>query len=295
MALFAHPYEMAANLTVRDEDAAEFLQSQFSNDLRPFSTGQCTYGLWLDVKGKLVADSWVLCEGEESFRVLSEHCEGQLIMEKLDRHLIADDVELELGPRLKALAVVGDAVDELSPDSGPEPWSFAGRRSNLPSRELIFSDEGSRSEWIREHACEIVSEGWLQNERMKAGIPLVGVEALPGDLPAEAGLVEEAVSLTKGCFLGQEVVARLHNLGRPQRGLFKLCGSGAPPEGASSITNDSGKLLGDLRASVAVATGWTGVAMLKARFVTAGGEVSVEGRSAKVEGSFSEKGSYGAA
>jgi glycine cleavage system aminomethyltransferase T len=58
---------------VSGEDAADFLQSQFSNDLRPFSSGQCTYGLWLDVKGKIVADSWIYCEGEEHFLVFGEN------------------------------------------------------------------------------------------------------------------------------------------------------------------------------------------------------------------------------
>lgn len=69
-----YAFRPAADFLVTDEDAADFLQSQFTNDLRPFQPGQCTYGLWLDVKGKVIADSYVLCLGDEHFRVLSERC-----------------------------------------------------------------------------------------------------------------------------------------------------------------------------------------------------------------------------
>ena len=102
MGLYLYPYQMSAHLEVRGEDAADFLQSQFSNDLRPFYEGQCTYGLWLDVKGKLVADSWVLCEGEEQFRIFSECCRSEHIQQKLEHHIIADDVEDEFLPFSRA-------------------------------------------------------------------------------------------------------------------------------------------------------------------------------------------------
>ena len=54
--IYGYDYKRAAHLWVTDEDAADFLQSQFANDLRPFAAGKCTYGLWLDVKGKVIAD-----------------------------------------------------------------------------------------------------------------------------------------------------------------------------------------------------------------------------------------------
>ena len=85
----------AADLYAHGEDAADFLQSQFSNELRPFAVGRCTYGLWLDVKGKVQADAWVLQTGKESFRILSEHCSGAIIRSHLERHIVADDVEID--------------------------------------------------------------------------------------------------------------------------------------------------------------------------------------------------------
>ncbi|PXA04865.1 hypothetical protein DDZ13_02565 [Coraliomargarita sinensis] len=286
MVLYAYPYELAAHLIVSDEDAADFLQSQFSNDLRPFSPGQCTYGLWLDVKGKILADSWVLCEDEERFRIFSEHCDEQSIREKLEHHIIADDVEIESGEKMAALAAVGEEEGDLVAPLDDVLFSFPGRRSNRPSYELLFSDAAARSKWVEQNACEIVSKEWIQKERMESGLASVGFEVLSGDLPGEAGLVDSAVSLTKGCFLGQEVVARMHNVGRPQRGLYTIAGFGAPPEAPCPAANAEGKALGELRTIVPAASGWTGVAMLKSRFVECGMELALgEGR-ATVEANY---------
>lgn len=290
MGLYAYPYKMAAHLVVSGEDAADFLQSQFSNDLRALSDGGSTYGLWLDVKGKIVADSWVLREGEEHFRIFSEHGPGVSIKEKLEHHIIADDVELELGEQIEALSIIGDEAKALCGESSGKFFCLPGRRSDLPSVELVFPDAATRAEWLDGHDCKIVSVKWIQEERMQAGIGIVGREVLPGDLPGEAGLVEDAVSLTKGCFLGQEVVARMHNVGRPQRGLFMLSGLGTPPEVSSPLANEEGKLLGELRVVVAAAPGWKGVAMLKSRFVELGMRLSLGDDPVEVQGIYSKKG-----
>lgn len=284
---------MAAHLIVSGEDAADFLQSQFSNDLRPFSDGHCTYGLWLDVKGKIAADSWVLCEGEEQFRIFSEHCKGELIREKLEKHIIADDVELGLGGPVSGVALIGDGIESVVAQSNEHLFCFAGRRSSQPSCELVFSDEASRRAWVDGNNLKFVSQKCIDDEQMQAGISVFTREVLPGDLPGEAGLVEDAISFTKGCFLGQEVVARMHNVGRPQRGLFVLSGSGDPPRESSLVTNEAGKLLGDLRTSLSAADGWKGVAMLKSRFVECGMQLFVEERLSEVQNTFTRSKGHG--
>ena len=55
-AVLGYEYKPAGHLLVTDEDAADFLQSQFTNELCPFEAGRCVYGLWLNVKGKVIAD-----------------------------------------------------------------------------------------------------------------------------------------------------------------------------------------------------------------------------------------------
>ena len=152
--VYGYEYKLAAHLLATDEDAAVFLQSQFSNDLQPFERGRCTYGLWLDVKGKVIADSFVLCEGDEQFRVLSQHSLTTTIADKLERHIIADDVDIERLPEGSAIALIGDeatmvlqSLDVQIPGNGEFTetdglYVYPGRRSLKPSFELWSYSDG---------------------------------------------------------------------------------------------------------------------------------------------------------
>lgn len=282
--VYAYIYEPKAYLRVSDEDSADFLQSQFSNDLSPFAEQQCTYGLWLDVKGKVVADSWVICEGEGSFRLISEHCEAAVIQDKLERHIIADDVEIEVLPTPKALRLAGAGVDvalralNLNVPAVGESLvvgacrCFLGRGAAGVSVELVFSELAAFEQAVKTlKAMEIVflDAGAASLAAMRGRVPQVPEQLGPSDLPGEGRVEAEAISFTKGCFLGQEVVARMHHVGQPRRGLYLVAGSGALPEVPSSIVDASGKSAGELRAVAAEANGrWLGVAMLKIRVVS---------------------------
>lgn len=272
---------MSSCLRITDEDAADFLQSQFSNDLRPFCDGQITYGLWLDKKGRVFADSYILCENGETFYALSEHCDGDLIKEKLERHIIADDVVVEKVDLDLCLALVGEDVSDYLEKRGflvPDKESylksedliiFQGRRSQLPSFELIPLS-GRTAEILGNIRNDInvrsVGEDWIHSQRISAHSVLVPAEIGPSDLPAEGGLVPKAVSLEKGCFLGQEVIARMYNLGRPLRALHKVSGDGDIPHIPQKVFNADGKPVGELRSAYMYDSGWFGIALLKIRY-----------------------------
>ncbi len=263
-----YPYHMSAHLRVTGEDAADFLQSQFSNDLRPFELKQVTYGLWLDLKGKVVADSWVLCEGPEAFRIFSEHCASSVIAEKLEHHIIADDVDIRMLSAAPALAIIGDEGLGLV-NNYAGATILPGRRSAARSWECVFETAAARDQFLQEHAASIVSENKIQHLRLQAGVPLVPAEIGPGELPGEGGLDGDAVAFDKGCFLGQEVVARMHNVGRPTRGLYLVRGEGPPLECPQSIFSDQAKKVGELRTAYADGSDWRGVALLKLRYANA--------------------------
>ncbi len=279
--IYGYRYEPAAHLLVTDEDAADFLQSQFSNDLQPFESGRCTYGLWLDVKGKVVADSFILCEGEERFRILSEHSPEATITDKLEQHIIADDVVVERLPESCAIALIGDeapavlkSLEVKIPDAGTFTcndglYVYQGRRS-LESGFELWSESADRISELEavlmRAGVEFVSEQQIQLIRLEASIPSIPQEIGPADLPGEGGLVGDGVSLTKGCYLGQEVVARMHNVGRAQRALFLIAGSGAVPTCPMDLYNDSSKNVGVLRSAFFTENGWKGVALLKTLF-----------------------------
>lgn len=292
-----YEYKPAAHLLVTDEDVADFLQSQFSNDLQPFERGRCTYGLWLDVKGKVVADSFVLCEGVEQFRVLSQHSAATAIADKLERHIIADDVEIECLPEGSAIALVGNdaamvlrSLEIQTPDAGAFTetdglYVYFGRRSLEPSFEFWSSSDEAivrlRTQ-LTQAGVDFISRQQMERMRLAAGIPSVPQEIGPADLPGEGALVNNGVSLTKGCYLGQEVVARMHNVGRAQRALFLVSGSGEAPEIPAALYNDGAKQLGELRSAFETDNGWQGVALLKTRYVEVGDSLAYDSGSARI-------------
>lgn len=293
-------YQPAAHLRVTDEDAADFLQSQFSNDLRPFTSGRVTYGLWLDVKGKVIADSYVLCEGDESFRVFSEWSAGSAIQDQLERHIIADEVEIESETVVQCFALVGDLKDAFWAGLGLEVPAagkfvigaglviFPGRRAEASSFEVICTDADGLARFesaIGSIETETIDCSVMERLRIQAGVPKVPVELGPEDLPGEADLVRKGgISMNKGCYLGQEVVARMHNIGRPQRGLFVLQGlGGGLPACPVELSNTDGKVVGTLRNAVSTDSGWIGVAMLKVRFASVGDCLLCGDQSVRVE------------
>jgi folate-binding protein YgfZ len=299
--ILGYEYESVAHLLVTDEDAADFLQSQFSNELRPFNAGRCSYGLWLDVKGKVIGDSVILCEGAERFRVLSEATCASVIQQKLEQHIIADDVEIEILQPVQAIAIIGvDAASMLQqmgysvPEAGTyvtcdDVVIYGGRRSNESSYELL-SESAPVIATVKARLIELgvtfVSMQQVELIRMDAGIPSVPIEIGPGDLPGEGGFVGRGVSLSKGCYLGQEVVARMHNIGRPQRALFRLKGNGEAPQCPIGLYSDGSKQIGELRSVISTEAGWLGVALLKSRYAVVGESLNFDGGSAQITGLF---------
>ena len=299
--IFGYEYKPAAHLLVTDEDAADFLQSQFSNELRPFDAGRCTYGVWLNVKGKVIADSVVFCEGDERFRILSEYSAAAEIAQKLEQHIIADDVEIEAQPTGAALALIGEGTVEVLEAVGfpvPAVGSFAtasgvtifrGRRALELSFELWSGCAVTIAELkarLIELGVDFIPSERVQLIRIAAGVPSVPSEIGPGDLPGEGALVGDGVSLTKGCYLGQEVVSRMHNVGRPQRGLFRISGSESAPNCPIALYNRESKKIGELRSAFSTENGWQGVALLKSRYAVVGESLKHGDSSVKIEGLF---------
>lgn len=296
--VLAYKSRLSADLLVSDEDSADFLQSQFTNDLRPFEAGGVTYGLWLNVKGKVLADSFVLCLEPEAFRVLSFESSEAAIRQTMQEHIIADDVEIEQMGSSFVISVIGDEAAEVlgalgldAPEAGKFFESegciiFRGRRSRKAAFELIFDSAALADQTWEKLISFGVTEASpevIEGERVAASIPAVPREVGPGDLPGEGGLQADAVSFTKGCYLGQEVVARMEHVGRPQRGLFIVEGKCALPSSGVDLTNSEGKKIGELRSVIETHHGkWTGVAMLKIRFSGPGDEIVVGAQTCRI-------------
>lgn len=269
-------FRPATWLKITGEDAAGFLQGQFTNDLKA-PPGSVTYGLWLNQKGKVLADSQVLREAANQFRVLSDHSPAATIIQRLEQYIIADDVVIEdQTDAVRGLVICQNEAgrESLATLLGGLPgpgkfnqangsWIFPGRRSAAENYELIGS-ETDVAEWQKRliaAGCTEAGAEEIDLTRISSGIPSVPQDIGPGDLPNEAGLEKEAISFTKGCYLGQEVMARLKNLGQVRRQLQRVRGKGAPPKPGTLLFQQE-KKMGEIRSAVSSAEGFVALAML---------------------------------
>jgi folate-binding protein YgfZ len=261
-------WQPAAWVRVTGSDAAAFLQGQFTNDLRPPGAG-ATYGLWLNLKGKVVADSFVLRgAAADEWWLGSYFSPAAVILARLEPLVIADDVTMtDETAAWSAVSVVGDgAAAWLAAVRPPGAFVFSGRRGAGEGAECVFPRGGpAYSPWLDALAArpEATAEE-MQRCRIAAGVPAVGVDLGESDLPNEAGLEADAISYTKGCYLGQEVMARLKAMGQVRRRLERVRGIGSLPAVVPPAPVYAGdKVVGELRSAVSDGRGgWLGLAML---------------------------------
>jgi hypothetical protein len=270
------PYCPACVLHVSGPDAATFLQGQFTNDLRNLLPRQSVYGLWLDRKGRVIADSHVLKSGDGAdFWIVSVSSPAPTVARRLGDHIVADEVAIEDETgSWQGVSLIGAGVGTWCA-SAPRPGLlFPGRRGGTESREWIFpvSDAGLVKAAVS--GAREVSKEETERMRIASGVPLVPVDIGPADLPNEGGLESAAISYSKGCYLGQEVMARLQSRGRVRRALVRVTGPGAPPPVPAALWR-ADRREGELRSVVpgAGGLGFEGLALVSVG--SAGGPFSL--------------------
>ena len=179
-----------AYVRVSGPDAEDYLQRMVSNDV---TAGELVPALLLTPKSRLIAPLRIWRRGPDDFLLLTEPELGEAVRAALVRGRFAAKCEIELEEHASAV-VVGEA-DGLP---GEIPGTIEVLDSNLPA------------------------DGDLERARIEAGVPAWGKELDDSILPAEAGLDETHVSFTKGCYPGQEPIARLRHRGKANRRLRVL-------------------------------------------------------------------------
>ncbi len=257
-----HLWQPLAWLRVSGGDALTFLQGQFTNDLRNLMAGGAVYGLWLNQKGRVQADSFVVRgDGPDTFWLASYFSPAPIIRERLEAYIIADDVVItDETADWQAVTLLGTVETDALRQAVPGSLAFAGRRGE-ESVEWVFP-RAARAQ-VGAHLADLaeVDAGGMMRRRVLAGIPAVPADIGPGELPNEGGLELAAISYTKGCYLGQEVMARLKAMGRVRRRLLRVTGRGTPPPVPAELWQD-GRKVGELRSAAAGADGFAGLALL---------------------------------
>lgn len=261
-------------LEVTGEDAFSFLQSQCSQDLRQLSRTQAVYAFWLDRKGKVQADSFLLTDGTGLYWVYSYHCPAALLIEKLSRHLVADEVTItDRSPEWAEITLLGvppgllPCLPPLRPGTvfheGNNRTFLLGHRSRPVESQcdlLLPADllEAETLRW-REAGAVTIEAAERDAERIRCGIPAIPHDLGPEDWPTQTKWHEQAVSRHKGCYLGQEVIAHLDRRSGIRWKLFHLNSAHPLEPGAPLFQED--RLLGRVR----TAHGRTALAMLRFR------------------------------
>jgi folate-binding protein YgfZ len=232
-----------AYVRVHGPDAVDYLNRMLSNDVPESGSVDA---LLLTAKARVIAPLLVWRRGEDDVLLLTEPELGDAVQAQLTRMRFAAKCEIE--PEEHTSAIVFDAVDGI-------PNRDYGR----PAVEVLDS--------------ELDGDADLERLRIAAATPRYGAEIDDRVLPAEAGLDERAVSFSKGCYPGQEPIARQHYRGKVNRRLRVLDVAGAPA--AETPVVYEGKDVGRITSSVpGLALGYVRVEVPDDAALDVGGEAA---------------------
>lgn len=220
---------------VEGPGAVGFLQGILSQDVEAMATGDVRRSFLLTPQGKLEALLWLMKEAER-VGVIVDGGLGERVVERLNHYRIRVKADIRLedrpvwavwGPRSREVAAV---TDHWADTDGAVRVPFPTRSVD---RVLVIGD-------LDAPGLPLAGELAMTAARVEAGEPVMDRDVDESTIPQETGLVPEAVSLTKGCFLGQELVARIDTRGRVNRHLRGLAVTRnvLPPEGASVFAGD---------------------------------------------------------
>lgn len=289
----------AGRLELVGADRQRFLNAYVTCDVKTIEPGHGAYGFFTSPQGRILSDVVVLAHEDRLWlevapgreRMLADHLKKYILADRVEVRTLDDMVPLSLlGPR------AGEVLAELPP---PGPWRHA--RVMVSGTEVTLARSGrlgaeAYTLWVSASIASHLSERLLENPevqpvgpeaweilRTEAGVPRFGMDYGEENFPQETG-DEEAVSYTKGCYLGQEVVARIHYRGGVQKILRGLVfDSGEPPAHGTPLSFE-GREAGAVGTAVgSLALGHpVGLAILHRRAAAAGTHLDFEGGRAEV-------------
>lgn len=225
-------------------DTVSFLQGILSQDIEGLAPGEVARSFLLEPRGKLNSLLWVLRDADR-VGIVTDAARHDETVGSLLRWRFRVDVDF-VPDRRPVLDVWGPRAAGFDvPDGWTEEQGVlvAALRSRPMRRRLIAGLEPSA---MRERGIVPIGRQVVDAFRIEAGEPRMGVDVDEKTIPQETGLVPEAISFTKGCFLGQELSARIDSRGRVNRHLrgLRMLDSVLPPAGARLTL--SGKQIGIL-------------------------------------------------
>jgi len=288
-------------LRATGDDVRSWLNGQVTQDVRTTEPGQATYALVVTVKGRIITDVWAhddrqSSSDKDSFSLVVPRIALEPLSAQLDKMIIMEDVELERADA-RVLTVQGPRAVEVI-ETGLEAASREGvwtcDRLGAGGRDVVVGTDAVESTLERLVAAAkriggfaVSDEGW-ELARLRRAVPKLGPDFGDRTYPQETGLDARAVSFTKGCYIGQEVVCMLEARGQVTRRLVQLRveGASAPPQGVKiHADDDEGAEVGSITSSALDPESNDAVALayVKRKLAERGQRVRVEAAGAIIE------------
>jgi tRNA-modifying protein YgfZ len=255
-----------ALLWVEGPDAASFLQGLVTSDVATLPAGGSAPALLLDAKGRIQVGLRCVRDGDTAFTLVTDAGAGDSLAAILARYHVSEDLDV-LGPETSDLITVGGCdrppahtADVVLPGLVPGTWDLVVADARVAIAALGLPEAPAEA---------------LTARRIEAGVPLVGVDTTPTTLVQEAALEDVAVSFEKGCYLGQETVARVAYRGHVNRRLRGLL-LASPAVVGAAVGGDRAQVGVVTSAAISPARGPVALAMVRTS-VADGTEVSVDG------------------
>ncbi len=262
-----------ATITIQGPDAFDFLQRMLTNDMTPLKNNHAVRAFLLDRKGLIQGDLLVIPNADQSYLIDLDIFALQTVLDTLNSFIIMDDISLSNntdtthrlalhGPNsfqilsdITTPIIEDKTISDLKPNAcitlnfnGDQIIAIRNDSAGEPGLELIAPTDciinlhEKLLETGEQH--DIRKLGWFAYNiaRIENGSPLYMIDFGPDTRPHETGaLINTTVSFTKGCYPGQEIVARTQNLGHPAKILIglKLLGEEVPPTGTPVYTGES--------------------------------------------------------
>jgi aminomethyltransferase len=250
------------------EDRARFLHGQVTQDVKGLQPGRGCYAALVSAKGKMESDLNVLCF-EQELLLDFEPGLSEAITGRLNRYIVADDVQVvDVAEPYGLLSLQGPAARDAATRSGLFPSLPENRGDSLktgnPAGDIyivnqprlgtagwdVFAPAAALEEIAGKLDAAVMSVkgawcGWeaFDAARIDAGIPRYLADMDENTFPQEAGIEQRAVSYHKGCYIGQEVLNRIHTMGHVNRALhrFRLGVETSPPQAGAEILSGGTK------------------------------------------------------
>jgi folate-binding protein YgfZ len=242
-----------AQVAVAGRDRATFLHGLLTNDTASLKAGSGCYAAWLTPQGRMLCDLHVLESGDMILLDVPA-AEVQHVADRLEQFHFSEDVQIATLGSLRPVWIHGPAAPGMI-GAGLDAWmQYQNARIDLAGVPVVVAriDQLAVPGFViyvdAQHEDEVTvalaTRGALQATpatldaaRLEAGYPVFGIDMTAETIPLEAGIEDRAISLTKGCYVGQEVIIRvLHRgQGRVARRLVRLQIDGLAPPRASKI------------------------------------------------------------